>query len=142
MRDELSTKICLNLAVAKKILAAAQAEAVRNGWAVCIAVVDDAGRLVCFERMDGTTNSAADIAVAKARHAANDRRDTSFHENLLTGGNDVVLALPNAMPLEGGLRLLVDELVIGGIGVSGVQSPQDGQIAKAGADLLVSAAAC
>lgn len=89
-----------------------------------------------FQRMDDTTNVSVEVALAKAQHAANFRRDTEFHEDLLSKGNNVVLALPNGMPLEGGLRLLVDGKVIGGIGVSGVQAPQDAQIAKAGADLL------
>lgn len=86
--------------------------------------------------MDDTTNASVEIAIAKAQHAANYRRDTKFHQEVLGNGNNVVLALPNGMPLEGGLRLMVDDKVIGGIGVSGVQAIEDGQIAKAGADLL------
>lgn len=136
MIDKLTVKKVLNLAVAKEIAAAAEAEARKNNWNVSIAVVDEAGRLMYFQRMDDTTNVSVDVAIAKAQHAANFRRDTKFHEDLLTKGNTVVLALPNGMPLEGGLRLIADEKVIGGIGVSGVQSSQDAQIAKAGADVL------
>ncbi|HXG67011.1 MAG TPA: heme-binding protein [Blastocatellia bacterium] len=132
----MTTKKSLNLAVAKQIAAAAEAEASKNGWNVSIAIVDEAGRLLYFQRMDDTTNASVDVAIAKAQHAANYRRDTKFHEDLLDKGNNVVLALPNGMPLEGGLRLLADGKVIGGIGVSGVQATQDAQIAKAGADLL------
>jgi glc operon protein GlcG len=134
--NKLSSKTTLNLAVAKEIVAAAEAEARKNSWNVSIAIVDDAGRLLYFQRMDETTNASVEVAIGKAVHSANYRRDTKFHEDLLSKGNDVVLALPNSMPIEGGLRLLSEGKVIGGIGVSGVQSEQDGQIAKAGADLL------
>ncbi len=136
MSEKLTVKKVLNLAVVKEIVAAAETEARKNNWNVSIAVVDEAGRLMYFQRMDDTTNVSVEVAIAKAQHAANFRRDTKFHEDLLTKGNNVVLALPNGMPLEGGLRLMADDKVIGGIGVSGVQAPQDAQIAKAGADLL------
>jgi len=135
VKEKLTTKKSLNLAVAKQIASAAEAEARKNGWNVSIAIVDEAGRLLYFQRMDYTTNASVDVAIAKARHAANYRRDTKFHEDLLDKGNNVVLALPDGMPLEGGLRLMADGKVIGGIGVSGVQAPQDAQVAKAGADL-------
>jgi glc operon protein GlcG len=134
--DKLTLKKTINLAVAKEIAAAAEAEARKNGWNVAIAVVDEAGRLLYFQRMDDTTNASVEVAIAKAVHSANYRRDTKFHEDLLSKGNDVVLGLPHSLPIEGGLRLINDGKVIGGIGVSGVQSEQDGQIAKAGADLL------
>ena len=133
---KLSSKAALNLAAAKEIAAAAEAEARKNNWNVSIAIVDDAGRLLYFQRMDDTTNASVDVAIAKAVHSANYRRDTKFHEDLLSKGNNVVLGLPDSLPIEGGLRLMSEGRVIGGIGVSGVQSPQDGQIAKAGADLL------
>lgn len=136
MKSELCTKLALTLPVAQKIAAAAEAEARSHGWAVCIAVVDEAGRLVCFLRMDDTVNAAGEIAIAKANHAVNYRRDTKFHEDLVSAGRTQVLALPNAMPIEGGVRLVADGVLIGAIGVSGVQSPQDGQIAAAGAGLL------
>lgn len=136
LTNKLGSRTTLNLAAAKEIAAAAEAEARKNNWNVSIAIVDDAGRLLYFQRMDDTTNASVDVAIAKALHSANYRRDTKFHEDILTKGNNVVLSLPNSMPLEGGLRLLADGKVIGAIGVSGVQSEQDGQIAKAGADLL------
>ena len=136
MSDKLTVKKTINLAVAKEIVAAAEAEARKNGWSVSIAIVDEAGRLLYFQRMDDTTNASVEVAIAKAVHSANYRRDTKFHEELLSKGNDVVLGLPHSLPIEGGLRLISDGKVIGGIGVSGVQSEQDGQIAKAGADLL------
>lgn len=132
----LLSKTVLSLFAAKQIAAAAEAEAERNHWKVSIAIVDESGRLLFFLRMDDTTNASVDVAIAKAQHAANYRRDTAFHQKLLEGGNNVVLALPEGVPIEGGLRLLHDGKVIGGIGVSGVQSSQDGQIAQAGADWL------
>ena len=133
---QLTTKRALNLAVVQQISAAAEAEARRNRWNVSIAIVDEAGELMHALRMDDTPNNSLPIALAKAKHAANFRRDTKFHEDILTQGNNLVLALPDALPIEGGLRLLADGKVIGGIGVSGVQAAQDGQIAKAGAALL------
>jgi len=132
----LRTKEVLSLAAAKQIAAAAEAEASRNNWKVSIAIVDDSGRLLYFLRMDDSANSSVDVAIAKAQHAANYRRDTGFHQGLLASGNNVVLALPASMPIEGGLRLLDNGNVIGGIGVSGVQASEDGKIAKAGANWL------
>ncbi len=136
MSDKLTVKKVLNLSVVKEIIAASETEARKNNWNVSIAVADESGRLMYFQRMDDTTSVSVDVAIAKAQHAANFRRDTKFHEELLEKGNNVVLALPNGMPLEGGLRLMTDGKVIGGIGVSGVQAPQDAQIAKEGADVL------
>lgn len=132
----LRSRLVLGLDAARKIIAAAEAEAVRNNWNVSIAIVDESGRLLHFMRMDDTSNASVDIAIAKARHAANYQRDTGFHQQLLQKGNNVVLSLPESMPLEGGVRLLNDGRVIGGIGVSGVQANEDGQIAQAGADWL------
>ncbi|MBI3286203.1 MAG: heme-binding protein [Burkholderiales bacterium] len=136
MKSELRSKLILTLSVAQKIAAAAEAEAKKNGWDVSIAVMDDAARLICFLHMDNANNASSDIAIAKARHAINYRRDTKFHEDVVAAGHNQVLAFPNVLPVEGGIRLIVDDVVIGAIGVSGVQSPQDGQIARAGADLL------
>lgn len=136
MQSTLTIKKALNLTAAREIVSAAEAEARQNGWNVSIAVVDDSGRLLFFQRMDDTTNASVEVSIAKAVHAANYRRDTKFNEDLLDGGNRVVLALPNSLPLEGGLRLIYEGAVIGGIGVAGAQSTQDGQIARAGADCL------
>jgi glc operon protein GlcG len=136
MVNKLSTKKVLNLGIVKEIAAAAEVEARQHGWNVSIAIVDEAGRLLYFLRMDDSSNASVDVAIAKAVHAANYCRDTKFHEDILSKGNAVVLGLPDSLPIEGGLRLIYNNKVIGGIGVSGVQSEQDGQIAKAGADLL------
>ena len=132
----LRSKTVLSLFAAKQIAAAAEAEAERNHLKVSIAVVDESGRLLYFLRMDETTNASVDIAIAKAQHAANYQRDTGFHQNLLEKGNNVVLALPASMPIEGGLRLLSGGKLIGGIGVSGAQATEDGQIAQAGTNWL------
>lgn len=132
----LRTRAVIGLAAARQIAAAAEAEATRNGWTVSIAIVDESGRLLHFLRMDDTTNATVDVAIAKAQHAANYQRDTGFHQRLLEGGAQVVLTLPSGMPLEGGVRLMVDGRVVGGIGVAGAQAAEDGQIGQAGADWL------
>ena len=129
---KLNTKFILSLAAAKVISAAAEAEAERNNWAVAIAVTDDHGELIHFVKMDNTTNAAVGIAQRKAAHSANYRRDTTFHEKLLADGHNGVLSLPDSMPLEGGLRLIFEDNVIGAIGVSGVASEDDGRIAQKG----------
>lgn len=126
----------LNLAAARAISAAAEVEAIAHGWAVSIAVVDHAGLLLHFLRMDGCSNVSVEMALAKARHAISFRRTTKFHEDRLSEGLMVVLGIPGALPLEGGAPLLAGETYVGAIGVSGVQSVQDGQIAQAGVDAL------
>lgn len=136
LKAQLPQRTVLNLAAAERIAAAAAAKAREQGLRVSIAIVDEAGRLMHFQRMDGTPNSSVEVAIGKAVHAADYRRDSGFHQKLLEGGNDVVLALPHSLPIEGGVRLLLGDQVIGGIGVSGAQAAQDGQIAQAGADLL------
>jgi glc operon protein GlcG len=134
--DGLITRTVLGLAAAKRIMSAAEGEADRNGWAVAIAIVDEAGRLLLFQRMDGAPNASVEVAIRKATHAVNYRRDTRFHQDLVAKGHHAVLGLPEILPVEGGVRLLYGEAVIGGIGVSGAQSAQDGQIAAAGAGAL------
>ena len=131
MVQKLPTKPVLPLAVAK-LIAAAEEEALSHQWSVAIAIVDDSGRLLYFQRMDQNANSSVDVAIAKAVHAVHFRRPTKFHEELLEQGNTVVLGVPGMVPLEGGLPLRVEGHVVGAIGVSGVQSDQDGIIAQAG----------
>ncbi|GHO46183.1 GlcG/HbpS family heme-binding protein [Ktedonospora formicarum] len=132
MPHQLPTKPVLTLAVAKLIAAAAEEVAVENQWSVVIAIVDDSGSLLYFQRMDQNANSSVDVAIAKATHAVQYRRPTKFHEELLDKGNMVVLGMPGMIPLEGGIPLYVGEHVVGAIGVSGVRSPQDTIIAEAG----------
>jgi glc operon protein GlcG len=136
MAEKLAMKPALSLDVAKAIASAAEDAARRNGWSVTIVIVDDGGGLLYLQRMDNIANASVDVAIAKARHSVNFRRPTKFHEELVDGGNYVVLGIPGMIPLEGGLPLLVDDFVIGAIGVSGVQSYQDGEIAQAGVAAL------
>jgi uncharacterized protein GlcG (DUF336 family) len=133
---ELPQKKKLSCEAVKVILEAAEKKAKENGWNVCIAIVDDAGRLMAFIRMDSTTNASVDVAIAKAVHAANYARDTKFHQDLLEKGNPVVATLPNSLPLAGGVRLLLNGELLGAIGVSGVASEDDDKIARAGADVV------
>jgi glc operon protein GlcG len=128
----LPTKPILPLPVAKLIAAAAEEEALSHQWSVAIAIVDDGGRLLYFQRMDQNANASVEVAIAKAVHAVHFRRPTKFHEALLEQGNTVILSLPGMVPLEGGLPLYVEGQVVGAIGVSGVQSDQDGIIAQVG----------
>ncbi len=136
MAEELATKKSLTLAVAKKIAAAAEAEATANKWNVVVAILDDGGNLLYLQRMDGTQIGSIDVAIAKGASAIKFKRPTKALEDALAGGRQAILRLPGAIPVEGGLPLMVDGQYLGAIGVSGVQSNQDGQIAKAGADWL------
>jgi len=129
---QLAEKKVLTLAAAKKIAAAAEAEARKNDWNVVIAILDDGGHLVYLQRMDNVQIASIDIALKKAESAVFFRRPTKAFEDQLVGGRTAILKLPGAMPFEGGLPILAGDQVIGSIGVSGVTAPQDGQIAKAG----------
>jgi len=128
------TKKSLSLEDARKIAAAAAAEANKNKWAVAIAVVDDGGHLVYFQRIDETLIASADIAIGKARTAVWFKRPTKALEDAIAGGGQAILSFPDTIPREGGLPILIDGKVVGGIGVSGVKSSEDAQVAKAGAD--------
>lgn len=134
---QLATKKTLTLDTAKQIAAAAEAEALKNKWNVVISVLDDGGNLLYLQRMDETQIGSIDVAVAKAQSALKFKRPTKAFEDAVGGGRMGVLALPGGLPIEGGLPIIVDTKVIGAIGVSGVTSVQDGQIAKAGADLAL-----
>ncbi len=132
-------KFALTLADAKRVAAAAAQEARRNDWNVVIAIVDDAGLLVYLERLDGVQPASCDIAQHKARAAALFRRPTKALEETVAGGRVALLSLPHITPVEGGVPLLHEGQVVGAIGVSGVQSFEDGIVAKAGADALAEA---
>ncbi|RTL81302.1 MAG: heme-binding protein [Hyphomicrobiales bacterium] len=132
----MKTKFALSLADAKRVAAAAAEEARRNDWSVVIAIVDDAGLLVYLERLDGVQPASCDIAQHKARAAALFRRPTKALEETVAGGRVALLSLPHITPVEGGLPLLHEGQVVGAIGVSGVQSFEDGIVARAGADAL------
>src|SRR6267378_3582956 len=111
-------------------------EARKNNWNVVIAVVDDGGHLVYLQRIDGTQTGSIDVAIQKARTAQAFKRPTKVFEDAIAGGRNALIALHGALPLEGGLPIMVGGQLVGAIGVSGVKSTEDGQIAKAGADSL------
>lgn len=126
----------ISLENAKKVAAPALAEAVKNNWTMAVAVVDPGGNLVYYEKMDNTQLGSAGVAIDKARSAALYKRSTkAFQDVLATGGDSVrILRLQGAIPVEGGIPLVMDGKIVGAIGVSGGTSAQDGQCAKAGAD--------
>ena len=126
----------LTLEDCKKISSAAEAEAKKNNWNVCIAVLDDGGHLLHLVRMDGATPANARIAIAKGRTAAESRRSTAMWEERIKAGRTSMLKMPGVTPVQGGLPIVVDGQCVGGVGVSGVQSHEDEQIAKAGIDTL------
>lgn len=121
---------------AKKIAAAALAEAKKNNWNVAIAVVDNHGFLVYYERMDDTQSASPAIAIEKARSAAMFRRTTRAMEDTVNKGRTSFLGIPGATPITGGLPIIAGGKIIGAIGVSGVTSDQDEQVAKAGLEGL------
>ncbi len=128
----------ISLENAKKAVAPALAEAAKNNWNVAVAVVDPSGNLVYYEKMDNTQLGSANVSVDKARTAAEFKRPTkAFQDALATGGENLrVLGLPGVVPSEGGIPLLIEGKIVGAIGVSGMNSAQDSQCAKAGADLF------
>ena len=130
--EKLPVKHMINLAVARCIAAAAEAEASANDWAVVISIVDDGGHLVLLQRMDGTQLASIDLATQKALSALIYRRPTKAFEESLIGGRQAVLALPGALSVNGGLPLYCSGDLIGAIGISGVTAEQDAQIAAAG----------
>lgn len=126
----------LTLEDCKKISAAAEAEAKKNNWNVCIAVLDDGGHLLHLVRMDGATPANSRIAIEKGRTAAESRRSSAMWEERIKAGRTAMLGMPGITPVQGGLPIVVDGQCVGGVGVSGVQSHEDEQIAKAGIDTL------
>ena len=117
----------------KRMATAAEAEACANGWIVTIAVVDDGGHLLWLQRLDGAAPISAHIAPAKARTAALGRRESRVYEEIINQGRTSFLSVPELEGLlEGGVPILVDGHCLGAIGVSGVKSSEDAQIAKAG----------
>ena len=134
---QLPTKRTLTLDAARKVAAAAEAEARKNNWNVAIAVVDDGGQLLLFHRLDGAKLVAIDIAMRKARTAVFFQQETKgLEEEVTKGGRTALLPIADFMPLEGGVPLIVDGVQVGAVGVSGVTGAQDGQCAQAGAKAL------
>ncbi len=129
----MKTKHELELADVKAIAAAAEAEALKNKWAVSIAIVDDGGHLLWLQRLDGAAAISAQIAPAKANTSALGRRDSKIYEDIINGGRTAFLSAPALQGLlEGGVAIVKDGQVIGAVGVSGVKSHEDAQIARAG----------
>lgn len=129
-------KIILTLEDAKKIALGAEAEAKQNNWPVVIAIVDDSGHLLCLQRLDNAQFGSIEVAIHKARAAIAFRRPTKVWEDNIVSGNMRYLNLPGTIPIEGGIPITADEQFIGAIGVSGVRSHQDAQIAQAGINAL------
>lgn len=130
------TKNILSIDQAKKIAAEAVSVAKADNLKVAIAIVDDGGRLLYFERMDGVSWGSGEVALAKAQSAAAYQRDTSVFDERLVGGRMAVLQQPFAFPIQGGVSLVSDGQCIGGIGASGALAQEDNQICKAAAALL------
>jgi glc operon protein GlcG len=126
-------KPCLSLDDARRIAAAAEAEALAHGWAVSIAIVDDGGHLLWLQRLDGAAPLSALIAPAKARTAALGRRESKAYEEMINGGRASFLSVPALEGmLEGGVPVMAGGQCAGAVGVSGVKSSEDAQIARAG----------
>ena len=128
----------ISLENAKKVAAAAITEVRKNNWSMAVAVTDAAGYLVYFERVDATQVGSVAVAINKARSAAQYKRPTKVFEDALAAGGEGlrILGLEGAVPVEGGLPLVMDGKIVGAIGVSGGTSAQDGQCAKSGAEAL------
>jgi uncharacterized protein GlcG (DUF336 family) len=130
---KMKNKHVLELADVKKIAAAAEAEAIKNNWAVSIAIVDDGGHLLWLQRLDGAAPMTSHMAPAKANTAALGRRESKAYEEVINGGRFSFLSAPDLKGLlEGGVPIVSEGQVIGAVGVSGVKSSDDALIAKAG----------
>ena len=129
----MKTQFVLEASDVKAIAAAAEAEALKNNWAVSICIVDDGGHLLSFQRLDGAAPISAHIAPGKARTAALGRRESKVYEDIINGGRVSFLSAPDLEGmLEGGVPIMKDGQCLGAVGVSGVKSTEDAQIAKAG----------
>jgi glc operon protein GlcG len=128
----------ISLEQAKKIMAGAEAEAKKNNWNVVISIVDSGGQIVAVQRLDGTQFGSVEVAREKAYSAVAFRRPTkAFQDAVGQGGENLrILRLSGASPLEGGIPIVVDGKIVGAVGVSGVTSQQDAQIARAGIEAL------
>jgi glc operon protein GlcG len=125
----MKSKPFLALDDARRVAAAAEAEALKNAWSVVIAIVDDGGHLLWLQRLDGVVPISAQIAPAKARAAALGRRESRIYEEMINGARTAFLSAPG---LEGGVPVIVDGHGVGAVGVSGVKASDDAQIARAG----------
>jgi glc operon protein GlcG len=133
----MKTKHILTLAEVDAILAAARNEAVKHNWAVAIAVVDDGGHLLGLSRLDGASPVSASIAIEKARTSAIGRRESKAFEDMINGGRFAFLSTPLLATLEGGVPIMFNGQCVGAVGVSGVKSDQDAQIAAVGVSTVL-----
>lgn len=125
--------LAIDVKTAKEVVAAAEVEANKNQWPVAIAIVDSGGHLVLFQRLDNTQLGSVEVSIEKAKTAVMYRRPTkAFEDRIAQGGADLKLLKLPGLPLEGGIPIIRDGRIIGAIGVSGVQSTQDAQVATAG----------
>ena len=132
-----TNKLMLTQDDAKKIASGAEAEALRNEWPVVIVIVDDGGHLLYLQRLDNAQFGSINVAIEKARAAIAFRRPTKIWEENIAEGHLRYLNLPGTLPIEGGLPIVVNNQFVGAIGVSGVRSFQDAQVAQAGINALV-----
>ncbi|MBP8976172.1 MAG: heme-binding protein [Bacteroidetes bacterium] len=126
-----ATKPVLTLEVAKQLAAAAENEAAKNNLSMVISILDDGGNLLYFERMNSAQLGSIDVALAKARTALYFKRSTKSYQDRVAGGDMTLLKVPNVIPVEGGLPLIVNDQIIGSVGVSGGTPQQDGMVAQA-----------
>ena len=126
----------INLETAKKVAVGALAESRKNNWNVAVAIVDNHGMLIYYEMQDDTQTASATVAIEKARTAATYRRMSKEFEDNIAAGRVAVLGLPGVTPIDGGHPIVVGGKMIGAIGVSGMTSAQDSQVARAGLDAL------
>ncbi len=132
----MKTRPMLTLEDCRRISTAAEAEAKNNQWNVCIAILDDGGHLLHLVRMDGASPANARIAMEKGRTAAESRRSSAVWEERIKAGRNAMLGMPGITPVQGGLPIIAEGVCVGGVGVSGVQSHEDEQIAAAGIKAL------
>ncbi|OIR19820.1 hypothetical protein GALL_07040 [mine drainage metagenome] len=131
-------KNCLTLADAKIIASGCESEALERGWAVAIAIVDDGGHPMWLQRLDDAPLTSTDIAIGKARTAALGRRTSKAYEDMVSNGRVAVMSMPGDLTfLEGGEPVMIDGEVVGAVGVSGVKSAEDAQVARAGIGVLL-----
>ena len=133
----LGTTKFITLEAAKAMMAAGEAEARKNGWNVCIAIVDANGGLIMFQKLDDTQNGSIAVSQGKARTAALFKRPSRLLEEMIAGGKTAFLSVEGIVPLQGGVPVIADGKVIGAVGVSGVTSAQDEQVATAAVGALL-----
>ena len=134
----MKNKKCLTLADAKIIASGCESEALRQGWAVTIAIVDDGGHLMWLQRLDDAPLTSMQIATGKAHTSAMGRKPSKAYEDMVANGRVAVMSMPGGLTfLEGGEPIIVDGEIVGAVGVSGVKSPEDAQIARFGISTFV-----